>query len=184
MYSTLCDNIEGIRCNKCISFIPPLTITDCLESLAIERMQTKASRIIDELNNSGGDWERTCFITLARALGFGLNSEPFEILARSIPLGYILRHADNLPQLEAILFGQAGMLDTSIHIFDEYYQLLCREYYFLARKYNLRPMKRELWKYARTRPAEFSTSAHRDSCKSASRRFLAYVESDCSQRQD
>lgn len=155
MYSTLCDNIEGIRCNKCISFIPPLTITDCLESLAIERMQTKASRIIDELNNSGGDWERTCFITLARALGFGLNSEPFEILARSIPLGYILRHADNLQQLEAILFGQAGMLDTSIHIFDEYYQLLCREYYFLARKYNLRPMKRELWKYARTRPQNF-----------------------------
>lgn len=155
MYATLCDGISDIRCSGDFAYIPSLIKTDCLESLAVERMHVKASRIIDELHNLGGDWERTCFVTLARALGFGLNSEPFEILARSIPLGYLHRHADNLVQLEALLFGQAGMLDTSIHIFDEYYQLLCREYYFLARKYNLRPMKRELWKYARTRPQNF-----------------------------
>ena len=155
MYATLCDGISDIRCSGDVACIPSLIKTDCLESLAVERMHVKATRIIDELQNLGGDWERTCFVTLARALGFGLNSEPFEILARSIPLGYLHRHADNLVQLEALLFGQAGMLDTSIHIFDEYYQLLCREYYFLARKYNLRPMKREFWKYARTRPQNF-----------------------------
>ena len=47
------------------------------------------------------------------------------------------------------------MLDSSLHIFDEYYQLLCREYYFLARKYGLRPMRGSMWKYARTRPQNF-----------------------------
>ena len=47
------------------------------------------------------------------------------------------------------------MLDSSLHIFDEYYQFLCREYYFLARKYGLRPMRQGLWKYARTRPQNF-----------------------------
>lgn len=155
MYATLCDNMADIRCSSDIRYIPALIKTDCLESLAVERMHQKASRITGELKALGGDWERTCFVTLARALGFGLNSEPFEILARSVPLGYLHRHADNQVQLEAMLFGQAGMLDTSIHIFDEYYQLLCREYYFLARKYNLRPMRRELWKYARTRPHNF-----------------------------
>ncbi len=155
MYATLCGGLSDIRCTGDIAYVPSLIKTDCLESLAVERMHVKATRIIDELNNLGGDWERTCFVTLARALGFGLNSEPFEILARSLPLGYLHRHADNLMQLEALLFGQAGMLDTSIHIFDEYYQQLCREYYFLARKYNLRPMRRELWKYARTRPQNF-----------------------------
>lgn len=155
MYATLCDDIGNVRCNRELHSIPSLIKTDCLESLAIERMQQKASRIMNELQTLGGDWERVCFVTMARALGFGLNSEPFEILARSIPLGYLHRHADNLLQLEALLFGQAGMLDTSIHIFDEYYQQLCREYYFLARKYNLRPMRCDLWKYARTRPQNF-----------------------------
>ena len=155
MYATLCGDIAGIRCRHEVSAVPELIRTDCLESLAVERMQQKARRILDELKNAGGDWERTCFITLARALGFGLNSEPFEILARSLPLGYASRHADNILQLEALLFGQAGMLDTSVHIFDEYYQRLCREYFFLARKYGLRPMKSELWKYARIRPHNF-----------------------------
>lgn len=155
IYASLSDNISGVRCENMLSAIPSLVREDWLETLAIERMQMKATRIIDECRGLGGDWERTCFVTFARALGFGLNSEPFEILARSIPLGYLHRHADNLMQLEALLFGQAGMLDTSLHIFDEYYQQLCREYYFLARKYGLRPMRQEIWKYSKTRPQNF-----------------------------
>lgn len=155
MYSALCENTAGVRCGREIPGLPSLIKEDWLETLAIERMHLKAARIMNELKALDGDWERTCFVTLARALGFGLNSDPFEVLARSVPLGYLHRHADNLLQLEALLFGQAGMLDTSVHIFDEYYQQLCREYYFLARKYELRPMRGELWKYARTRPHNF-----------------------------
>lgn len=155
IYAALSDNISGIRCQHHLQGVSRLVLEDWLETLAVERMQVKARRILNERDNLGGDWERTCFVTLARALGFGLNSEPFEMLARSVPLGFLQRHSDNLMQIEAILFGQAGMLDTSIHIFDEYYQQLCREYYFLARKYDLRPLRRDVWKYARTRPQNF-----------------------------
>ncbi len=155
IYSSLADNINSVRCASYLKTLPDLAVTDWVETLTVERMQTKAMRIIETARQAGGDWEQACFITLARALGFGINSVPFEMTARSLPLKYIRRHGDNLLQIEALLFGQAGMLDTSIHIFDEYYQLLCREYFFLARKYGLRPLRNDIWKYARTRPQNF-----------------------------
>lgn len=168
IYATLAEGIGEVKCRHRLQAAiaesesesgmfgnTAMVVDMALESLAVERMQTKAQRIIDEVENLGGDWERGCLVALARALGFGLNGEPFEILARSLPLNVIHRHCDNPMQLEALFFGQAGMLDTSLHIFDEYYQMLCREYFFLARKYNLRPMRREMWKYARTRPQNF-----------------------------
>lgn len=144
-----------LRCAPYLNTLTKLAITDWLETLAVERLQMKADRIREILHATGSDWEQTCFITLARALGFGLNGEPFEMLARSLPLRILHHHSDNPLQLQALLFGQAAMLDQSCHIFDEYYQLMCREYYFLARKYGLHPMKAGLWKYAKTRPQNF-----------------------------
>lgn len=155
LFLSLSEGTPGIRCHHNLLCLNKLTITDWLETLTVERMQDKAWRILQMHSASSGDWARTCFVTFARALGFGLNSDPFEIMARSITLNHLSRHSDNLFQLEALLFGQAGMLDMSNHIFDEYYQNLCREYYFLARKYGLRPMRSDLWKYARTRPGNF-----------------------------
>jgi len=155
IYASLSENIRNVRCAPYVRALSALAVEDWMETLAVERMQEKAARILDIHKSVSGDWERTCFITFARAMGFGLNSVPFEMFARTLPLNYLARHSDNLFQLEALLFGQAGMLDMSVNIFDEYYQGLCREYYFLARKYSLRPIRRELWKYARTRPGNF-----------------------------
>ena len=154
-FSTLHSEANTIRCATDIPSLPSIAITDWLETLSIERLQMKSDKIKETYSSCGNDWEQTCFITLARALGFGLNGDPFEMLARSIPLKILHHHSDTPHQIQAILFGQAAMLDSSLHIFDEYYQLLCREYYFLARKYGLRPMRPGLWKYARTRPQNF-----------------------------
>lgn len=154
-YANLSAECEGVKCATSLGGISRLEQTDWLESLSMERLQAKASRVADILKFTGNDWEQTCFVILARALGFGLNGDPLEMLARSLPLKYLHHHSDNPLQLQALLFGQAAMLDSSIHIFDEYYQLLCREYYFLARKYGLRPMRAGLWKYSRTRPQNF-----------------------------
>lgn len=155
LYARLAEKISDVECADLLPSLPPLAVTSWLDILAVERMQQKSQRVLDTLAQVEGDWERTCFITLARALGFGLNAEPLEMLARSIPLKFLARHSDDIVQLEALLLGQAGLLDTSIHIFDEYYQLLCREYFFLARKYGLKPLRRDIWKFARTRPQNF-----------------------------
>lgn len=155
LYSSLSEKIKDVRCTPHLPSLSKLTVEDWLSTLAVERMQQKSERILHILRECQGDWQQTCFITFARALGFGLNSEPFEMMARSLPLNILAHHSDSLFQIEALLFGQAGMLDMTNHIFDEYYQSLCREYYFLARKYGLRPLRPGVWKYSKTRPGNF-----------------------------
>ncbi|MCM1437557.1 MAG: DUF2851 family protein [Prevotella sp.] len=154
VYESLSSPQADIRCRSWLSTLPRLIVTDWLETLAVQRMQQKARRVVDIYDLTGGDWEQTCFVILSRSLGFGLNNDPFEIMARSVPLKYLCHHSNSVLQLESILFGQAGLLDSSSHIFDEYYQKMCREYVFLARKYNLRPSRLN-WKFARTRPQNF-----------------------------
>lgn len=146
------NGLGSVRCGERIGAIPPLNITDWIETLAIERLQAKSRRVEGYLKNSGGDWETAVFTTLSRALGFGVNSEPFEILARRLPLKYARRHADNLLQVEAMVFGTAGLLRPGAHPGDPYYQALLAEYRFLAAKYGLSPMNASIWKFARMRP--------------------------------
>lgn len=154
LYALLSEGMESVRCARSLPQIPEINRIDWIESMGIARLHEKAGRIRQLLDSLGGDWQQALFITLARALGFGLNSVPFELTAKSLPLNYLSRHSDNPQQLEALLFGQAGMLDPALPA-DDYYAMLCREYSFLARKYSLHPIGRELWKYARTRPANF-----------------------------
>ncbi len=145
----------AIRCRRYLKHLDPIILTDWLESLACSRMARKARMFSDWAAELNHDIRHATFVLLARAMGFGLNADPMEQLARSLPPGLTARHSDNLLQLEALLFGQAGMLDMSSRIFDEYYQRLCREYAFLAHKYTLRPMLLSAWKMSRTRPANF-----------------------------
>jgi hypothetical protein len=78
------------------------------------------------------------------------------MVARSLPLSVLERHHDSLFQIEALLFGQAGLLGDEL-FGDEYYLGLRREYYFLAMKYGLKPIAGHLWKFMRMHPANFPT---------------------------
>lgn len=150
--ATLRNDIKAVKCAPHLHEVPPLILTDWMETLGMERLQSKASRVLDIYKAGGGDWYQTLFIILARALGFGLNSDPFEALGRSTPLKFLMRHSDSRLQLEALLFGQAGLLDPAAYPYDDYYRLLCREYSFLRSKYGLHPIPGGMWKFARTRP--------------------------------
>ncbi|MDE7348020.1 MAG: DUF2851 family protein [Muribaculaceae bacterium] len=151
-FAFLTKSSPEIRCASRLQLIDRLRRADWIETLSIERLQHKSSRIEETLRCSNGDWNAACFLILARALGFGLNGLPFEMLAQSIHLNHLRRHSDNILQMEAIFFGQAGMLDPTINRDDRRYQLMCREYQFLARKYSMHPIQKSAWKFARTRP--------------------------------
>ncbi|MDE6523402.1 MAG: DUF2851 family protein [Muribaculaceae bacterium] len=141
-----------IRCGSGLRLVDALRRADWIETLSIERLQHKATRIEESLRKSNGDWNAACFATLARGLGFGLNGIPFEMLAESINLNHLRRHSDNIVQMEAIFFGQAGLLDPMLFKGDMRYQIMCREYQFLARKYSMHPIPKTAWKFSRTRP--------------------------------
>lgn len=154
-YAILTEKIDSPTCLGWLHNIPGLCKSDWVATLGIERLHEKAAYMKALLRQYQGDWQQTVFIVLARALGFGLNGVPFELLAKSLPLNYVMRHRDNPEQVEAMVFGQAGLLQPGEYEYDDFYTLLCREYSFLKTKYGLNPLSREIWKFARTRPHNF-----------------------------
>lgn len=154
-YAELVNSTSGLPCASQLKDTPSLVIAEWLQSLAFERLQAKAERIRALYDAFNGSWEDVCYVTLARNLGFGINNDAFERLARRTPLRLLHKHCDSLLQIEALLFGQAGMLDTSLYPHDAYYQQLCGEYAFLANKFSLTPMNAEAWKSFRVRPQNF-----------------------------
>lgn len=151
LFKLLSESTVPLRCHQWLESVPALHLADWIDSAAIERLLAKSRRVEETLRFTNGDWSHTTFITIARALGFGLNGEPFERLARMIPMSVAARHTDSLFQLEALLMGQAGMLADPM-VQDTYYQSLRDEYSFLAHKYGLTPLPSHIWKLSRTRP--------------------------------
>ena len=126
-----------------------------LDTLLVERLERKSNEIKFLLNKRISDWEEVFYIVLLRYFGLKTNSEPFEMLARSLPLKYILKQNDKLLNIEAMLFGQAGFLNSELS--DNYSKTLKREYHFFKNKYSLEPMDVKNWKFMRIRPASFPT---------------------------
>lgn len=142
-----------LPCSQFLANVPSIYVTSWIEALACERMNAKAERVLDIVERSAGDWEQACFVILARTLGFGVNNDAFEQVARSLPLSFLGKHSDSLLSLEALLFGQAGLLDaTADH--NPYFDQLKNEYAFLANKFQLHSPSTQL-KMARMRPQNF-----------------------------
>lgn len=154
-YASLVGATIEVPCATKIQQVPHLTIVEWVEGLAFERLHGKVERIHQLLDSFNGSWEDVCYVTLARNFGFGINNDAFERLARRTPLRLLGKHSDSVLQIEALLFGQAGMLDAQKPGMDSYYNQLCTEYAFLSNKFQLTPMEKESWKLFRIRPQNF-----------------------------
>lgn len=154
-YQQLVGANQQLPCASQLATVPHLTITEWMEALAFERLHSKVERLQQLYDQYSGNWEEVCYILLARTLGFGINSDALERLARRTPLRLLHKHSDSLLQVEALLLGQAGLLQEHQHDSDPYVQQLCREYAFLANKFTLTPMEAEAWKLFRIRPQNF-----------------------------
>jgi hypothetical protein len=159
-YLSLVNNPYIIACQDEIKFLDRIFVRLWLNSLIIERIQNKSELILKIFSETGNDWEETFYRLLSRYFGFRVNTEPFEMLASALPFRIIRRHADNRFQIEALLFGTAGMLEEELFketLSDEYYRNLIKEYRILSAKYSLQPIHGWLWKFSRLRPANFPT---------------------------
>ena len=126
-----------------------------LNRLYIERLEAKSYPIALELEANRNNWGQTLFSSLAKGMGLPVNSEAMAALVRSIPISLVSKHSDQLFQLEALFFGQAGMLKGEWQ--DEYPTRLSKEYQFLKTKYDLKTMSGVEWKLSRMRPSSFPT---------------------------
>ncbi len=154
-YERLMHARDWVPCASRIGEVSPVIKVGWLDRLLIERLQEKTEQVAHRLAETGRHWEEAFYRQLAYNFGLKINADTFEQLARITPLHLLGRHRDNLLQLEALLFGQAGFLTDPPA--DEYTRTLQREYHFLQHKYRLNPLAASQWKFFRLRPAGFPT---------------------------
>lgn len=157
-YQSLLDARDPIPCTPQFGRASELAKLSMLDRALMQRLQSKAETVTQIFRKTENDWEETAWQVLARAFGFKLNAEPMERLAQALPLKLLQKHRGNVLQLEALLFGTAGLLPGA-EAADDYAARLRVEFEFLQKKYSLAnpPLGEHEWKFLRLRPAGFPT---------------------------
>ncbi len=153
-YNRLLNTCAFVPCEKFLPALSEIEWTAWKERLAVERLQKKVNAVLQNLETANGHWEQVFWWQLAASFGGKVNASLFEEVARSIPLPVLARHKNQIHQVEALLFGQAGLLSVSFT--NDYPLLLQREYNFLSKKYSLIPVTIPA-QFLRMRPAAFPT---------------------------
>ncbi len=154
-YERILQSKTWVPCAGLIHHCDKLVIANWLNRLMVERLESKSEEVLHYLKFFENNWEQTFYFFLARNFGFKVNAAPFGLMAQNTAFKIIAKHRDDLTSLEAMLFGQAGMLDNNFT--DAYPELLRREYSFFRHKYSFKPIDKNLWKFARLRPMNFPT---------------------------
>ena len=144
-----------IPCEKSIAKVPVFTRLSWLDRMAVERLESKSETVTKILETNQFDWEDALYKLLMRYFGLKINNEAFEYLSNILPFKTLLKHADNLVQIEAMLMGCAGFLEEDF--VEEYPLLLKREFGVMKAKFNLLSMPVERWRFMRMRPSNFPT---------------------------
>lgn len=153
-YSFLMNAGSPISCASSLAEVKSITWTSWKERLLVERLTRKSQNILKRLEESGGHWEETFWWTLARNFGMKVNGDAFEAIAKSVPVTLLAKHKHQVHQLEALLFGQAGLLQKDFE--EDYPKMLKREYLFLQKKHGLKPVALPVH-FLRMRPVNFPT---------------------------
>jgi hypothetical protein len=154
-YEQLRTNRDWIPCSDKLNTVNEFHKYSWVQRMVIERLQQKTLRILQELKENNYDWQETFYRQLARNFGFKVNSFGFEQLARSIPQKVLAVNKDHPQRVEALLFGQAGLLEQEF--MDDYPLTLKKEYVFQQKKHDLKPIDPVVWKFMRMRPVNFPT---------------------------
>lgn len=153
-YKEMMGNVHWIPCERLIDRVDSFYVNHWLSGVVIERLVEKSRAVLKLLDQYQGNWEEVCYITTARSFGFKTNSDAFEMLARSLPQSLIAKNKENKTTIEALLFGQSGLLD-GFETDEEYPLLLRKEYDYFKRAYSLKKMDKHHWRFLRMRPAGF-----------------------------
>ncbi|MBN2648503.1 MAG: DUF2851 family protein [Prolixibacteraceae bacterium] len=155
-YENLIQKESRPACADQLQTIDPIYIQATINTMLVNRIKQKTEAIQATMKMVKNSWNETFYRHLASNFGFKTNALPFEMLARSLPLNVIAKHTKNLHQLEALFFGQSGLLNDQL-LGDDYYLDLRNEYRYLAKKYQLKGIESHNWKFMRLRPANFPT---------------------------
>ncbi|GAA4304935.1 DUF2851 family protein [Nibribacter koreensis] len=144
-----------IPCAPQAHLIDPIYKASMLDKTLLERLQIKADLVVERMAQSKQNWESTVYQTMAAGFGFKVNQDGFLFLTQVLPWTLIQRYQKKPSQLEALVFGQAGLL-SDINSPDEYAVQLAKEHQYLSHKHSLEePLTTKAWNMLRLRPANF-----------------------------
>ncbi len=150
--------LQGRGALPCAAHLPPAEperMGTWLESVLVERLVRRTAAAEQLFVQLQRDAAALAWHLLCRAFGQRANAEPFAMLAHALPWSVLRRVRDDVFRVEALLFGQAGMLQ--VDFVDEHPRRLQAEHRALARLYDLRPAPVAAWTFGRLRPAAFPT---------------------------
>lgn len=146
---------DGVPCAQRLPGVPSFIVNSCLDRMTVERIEAKSQVVRRLLDESRGNWEQTCYWLMARYFGGKVNALSFELLAKATDQRFLARWKDNPRRIEALLMGQAGMLEGYFE--DDYPRQLQADYEALRTGASLTPIANYLWRFFRIRPSAFPT---------------------------
>lgn len=146
---------KWINCENDIANVDSFVIQNWLERLYFERLERKETIILKELEDSQNHWEALLFRMLCKNFGLKVNGDSFFSIAKSVYFSVVKKSSQKPLELEALLMGQAGMLEEEKE--DAYFQSLKKQYDYLKHKYSLNNTTVVAPKYFRLRPPNFPT---------------------------
>jgi len=144
-----------INCENDFVAVDDFIIQNWLERLYFGRLERKASDIGLLLTKSNNSWEEVLFNMLAKNFGLKVNGDAFLSLANSFDFSVLRKQQSKLLSLEALLFGQAGLLKNDAQ--EHYLEELQKEYKFLKTKFQLTDIGVLPIQFFRLRPSNFPT---------------------------
>ena len=148
-------NKHWINCEKDILKVDSFIFKNWIERLFFERLEQKGELINSVLEETNSNWEATLFVLIAKNFGLKTNGAAFLSVAQSFDFSIVRKVSQNQNQLEALLFGQSGLLSTIKE--SEYHKQLRAEYHYLQNKFKIEPISKTEIQFFRLRPNNFPT---------------------------
>jgi Protein of unknown function (DUF2851) len=153
-YKMLMESSQFIPCESQLQQVNELTLTNWKQRLVVERLIAKSRTVFTILKETNFHWEETFWWLIAANFGLKVNSDLFQQIAKLLPVSILAKHKNRIQQVEALLFGTAGLLNSGFQ--EKYLLMLQKEFSFYQKKYKLKIIDGEL-SFLRMRPANFPT---------------------------
>ncbi|MDY0987230.1 DUF2851 family protein [Flavobacterium sp. CFBP9031] len=154
-YKALVSPKTWIYCERQLKDIDRFVFKNWQERLFFERLERKSKFIAHLLEETNQDWEAVLFCLLAKNFGLNTNGNSFLQISMAIPFSVIRKESFEIENLEALLFGTAGLLEVEKE--DVYYKDLKFRYFYLLHKYQIEKTYTEPLQFFKLRPDNFPT---------------------------
>jgi len=154
-YQSLITPKSWVFCEKQIATIDSFLIANWQERLFFERLERKSNSIFELASIKNHDWEAVLFALIAKNFGLNTNGEVFFKVANSVSFSVIRKESFEVENIEALLFGAAGLLEVEKE--DNYFKDLKFRFYYLLHKYQFEQKQIEPVQFFKHRPDNFPT---------------------------